>query len=563
MKLFNFLFYGLIGSLLLFGVVMEGYGQDVSRECYLCQPNENAAASQFNLGSISFTNSIGEPIDFDNCPDPDDIYITITYQTNRNRNRVVFISNLEITTNSGVNSGQVRSASFDFILGDLPATGAGFQTETIKVDLPLSFDCKNETARLSDIQINWTGPGNANICDGFNYPPGQCANLQNATRVISSDELFYSFRLIENCFEEDNKVLNTYILTNTAGGSGEYDVIWTITVNGITSTVEGSLPDPDLVFVIVEGFPDDEIIVNVEVVSGELEMDDPPPAIERIIPEPFEVTIDVLPNVGDVFPSPNGSIMLNDLDPTKTFTFEWIDDEGNILEGITDPTNLTGLSDGTYFLFMTDETGIVRCFSRTLGFVPTPVVYENLSIYFNTPLRSVDFFWSTTKEWEASHYDVERAVNGTQFEKIGEVKAAGWSDQLSEYLFEDKMLPLSGGNLLYRLKQVDFNGDFEYSKVLSVRVPGVEFTSGVWRAYPNPTDGNALRISLLDASQYNNEPLTFRLIHPMAQSPAMTLPSEMELNEVLTQMTARIPKGVFVVEIQWGQKVEHIKVLKQ
>jgi hypothetical protein len=35
------------------------------------------------------------------------------------------------------------------------------------------------------------------------------------------------------------------------------------------------------------------------------------------------------------------------------------------------------------------------------------------------------------------------------------------------------------------------------------------------------------------------------------------------MNVALAQMVGRIPKGVFVVEIQWGQKVEHIKVLKQ
>jgi len=210
-----------------------------------------------------------------------------------------------------------------------------------------------------------------------------------------------------------------------------------------------------------------------------------------------------------------------------------------------------------------NQTGLCLTFERVLNFVPLPVLYGNLELKFFDRLRTVDFSWSTTKEWEASHFEVERAVRGTQFEKIGEVKAKGWSDELTEYSFEDKALPLVGGNILYRLKQVDFNGDFEYSRVLSVRVPGVEFTSGVWRAFPNPTDGSELRISLLDASQYNQEPLTFRLIHPTAQTRPIIVTSESEMNEMLSQMLLKIPKGVFVVEIQWGQKVEHIKVLRQ
>jgi hypothetical protein len=125
------------------------------------------------------------------------------------------------------------------------------------------------------------------------------------------------------------------------------------------------------------------------------------------------------------------------------------------------------------------------------------------------------------------------------------------------------ILPLTGGNLLYRLKQVDLNGTYNYSQVLSVRIPGVEFTQGVWRAYPNPTDGNALRINLMDASQYNQEPLTFRLIHPMIQTQPISVASENDMNEAMGDLSRRMPKGVFVVEIQWGQKVEHIKVLKQ
>nr|WP_130274822.1 hypothetical protein [Cecembia calidifontis] len=192
-----------------------------------------------------------------------------------------------------------------------------------------------------------------------------------------------------------------------------------------------------------------------------------------------------------------------------------------------------------------------------------PVEFAYYETRFLRQSRSAIISWATTKEWESSHFEIERTTQGLSFEKIGEVEAAGWSDATVEYEFEDKNLPLTGGNILYRLKQVDFDGTFSYTSVMTVRVPSVEFTSGVWRAFPNPTDGSELRISLLDASQYNQEPLTFRLIHPTAQNRPITVTSESEMNEMLSQMLLKIPKGVFVVEIQWGQKVEHIKVLRQ
>ncbi|MFD2203915.1 hypothetical protein [Shivajiella indica] len=192
-----------------------------------------------------------------------------------------------------------------------------------------------------------------------------------------------------------------------------------------------------------------------------------------------------------------------------------------------------------------------------------PVEYVYVEARFLRQSRSSVIRWATAKEWESSHFEIERAVTGLEFIKIGEVKAAGWSESAIEYEFEDSNLPLTGGNILYRLKQVDLNGTYSFSSVMSVRASSIEFTNGVWRAYPNPTDGNSLRINLMDASQYNQEPLTFRLIHPMIQTQPMTVGSENEMNEELADLSRKMPKGVFVVEIQWGQKVEHIKILKQ
>jgi hypothetical protein len=45
-------------------------------------------------------------------------------------------------------------------------------------------------------------------------------------------------------------------------------------------------------------------------------------------------------------------------------------------------------------------------------------------------------------------------------------------------------------------------------------------------------------------------------------SKQVTVSSEGEMNLALQDLIVTIPKGLFVIEIQWGQKVEHIKVLK-
>ena len=193
-----------------------------------------------------------------------------------------------------------------------------------------------------------------------------------------------------------------------------------------------------------------------------------------------------------------------------------------------------------------------------------PVEYIYIKSEYSKISNSALLSWATTKEWENSRFEIERSVgNISDFEKIGEVSGMGWKETITEYEYVDTKLPLIGGNVYYRLKQVDINGTYSLSKVMSVKVQGVQFTQGVWRAYPNPTNGEQLRVSLLDKNQYNQESISFRIIHPTSISQEIAVPSENDMNEVLARMVGSIPKGVFVVEVRWGQKVEHIKVIKK
>lgn len=193
-----------------------------------------------------------------------------------------------------------------------------------------------------------------------------------------------------------------------------------------------------------------------------------------------------------------------------------------------------------------------------------PVEYASLDVEFLAEERKTELTWTTTKERENSHFEIQRSTDALKsWEVIANVDGIGWSDAPVDYRFEDLNPSISGGTVYYRLNQVNFDGSSSLSKVLSVRVSGVQFTEGVWRAYPNPIIGDQFRVNLLDKSQYNQESISFRIIHPTSISGEVTVNSENEMNEVISQMVGRIPKGVFVLEVKWGQKIEHIKVLKK
>ncbi|MEO1260018.1 MAG: T9SS type A sorting domain-containing protein [Bacteroidota bacterium] len=92
----------------------------------------------------------------------------------------------------------------------------------------------------------------------------------------------------------------------------------------------------------------------------------------------------------------------------------------------------------------------------------------------------VDLKWQTASETNNSHFDIEHSVDGRQFQKIGSKVGMGTSTEFKEYLFTHNN-PLDGLNY-YRLKQVDFDGRSDYSKIISIEVyPDLKI-----KIYPNP-----------------------------------------------------------------------------
>jgi hypothetical protein len=73
--------------------------------------------------------------------------------------------------------------------------------------------------------------------------------------------------------------------------------------------------------------------------------------------------------------------------------------------------------------------------------------------------------WITENEVNNSHFDVERSANGIDFSKIGKVNPLTGNGR-KEYYFDDYQ-PIRGANY-YRLRQVDTDGSFEYSRIIRV-----------------------------------------------------------------------------------------------
>lgn len=137
--------------------------------------------------------------------------------------------------------------------------------------------------------------------------------------------------------------------------------------------------------------------------------------------------------------------------------------------GVLKPTTVTGTQNGVNYV---EYQGLTGFSGGTIGFSfgpnnggganGLPVTWAGFDA--SVQRDYTELIWHTASEQNTSHFEVEASVDGKAFIKLGEnIAAAGNSASLLSYSFRDMDLaPIK----YYRLKQVDIEGTFEYSKII-------------------------------------------------------------------------------------------------
>lgn len=118
---------------------------------------------------------------------------------------------------------------------------------------------------------------------------------------------------------------------------------------------------------------------------------------------------------------------------------------------------------GSDYLFTASFTGFSKFFLIDLNVV-LPVTLINFS--GNLDNSDIRLNWKTSSEQGSKYFDVEKSPDGTNFQSIGKVTAAGTSSSVINYSYTDKQV--SEFNY-YHLKMVDIDGKFTYSSTIFVK----------------------------------------------------------------------------------------------
>lgn len=204
-------------------------------------------------------------------------------------------------------------------------------------------------------------------------------------------------------------------------------------------------------------------------------------------------------------------------------------------------------------VFSWDGTGALHSFADfngSYGYNGSMITLPVSLISFQADLvgEQTRVIWSTAQEDNNSHFEVQRSLDGQNYEVIQLVDGMGNSTERTDYEYVDAMLPAGAQTIYYQLKQVDFDGKSETFPPVAVRLN----TISKGKVFPNPASDH------VSVSKPSSEAFLATLID---QTGAM-IATENSVNGTTSFDTKSLPNGIYFVSIETdGQQVESHRVV--
>lgn len=176
-----------------------------------------------------------------------------------------------------------------------------------------------------------------------------------------------------------------------------------------------------------------------------------------------------------------------------------------------------------------------------------------LSSFDVTAERNADgkLNWTSEKEINSSHFEIERSADGESWNFVEEVLAKGFSDELTDYSYLDEgaiRYANAQGDLLYRLKMIDVDGTFAYSETRAIKFQKKQIEISV---FPNPTS-EFVNVSV---------PVSFVGSTMIIRNKLGQEVEKIECGEINTISVKDYISGIYYIEISKGNLIHQEKII--
>ena len=146
-------------------------------------------------------------------------------------------------------------------------------------------------------------------------------------------------------------------------------------------------------------------------------------------------------------------------------------------------TSVYWLTNSIYWGIYDDDNFTIWNLGQFQNALNIPLPVELSSFTAKIINDKVELNWLTMTEVDNYGFDIERKVNKSEWQKIGFVEGHGNSNSPNSYSFVDNHLT-GGSEFRYRLKQIDTNGNYEFSEIVEIEYLPQNFV--LYQNYPNP-----------------------------------------------------------------------------
>ncbi|HEV3222849.1 MAG TPA: T9SS type A sorting domain-containing protein [Puia sp.] len=171
--------------------------------------------------------------------------------------------------------------------------------------------------------------------------------------------------------------------------------------------------------------------------------------------------------------------------------------------------------------------------------------------------NNVKVAWTTTNEVNAAYFEVERSSDGSNFIGVAQVDASSSMDPTHFYSINDQLFNINGNIIYYRLRIVDNDGKFTYSKIIPVKL---DQPVNSFSVYPNPVDNYA--ILNLYASKPDNG-----MLRLMDNSGRQILTKSFTINNgnnsIMVDQLGNLPKGIYIIQVMVNNNLYNQKIIKK